>query len=166
LRRPPIIARSRCIIVGDEGILVQKDKDGIYGLPGGRLEFEETLPLCAVRELREEAGLEVFPERIVYIVEFLGRKKGKLKHELLYIFKCVYKGEVIEKSKSISFEWRRPEELKGSFWPGGLLSFIINDYPEFDSARFIVLVNESVRYMNTLMEPTRHGKENAGSPGT
>lgn len=150
MRRPPIIARSRCIIVGDKGLLVQRDRDGIYGLPGGRLEFDETLPLCAVRELREEAGLEVFPSRLVYIVEFLGKKRGRLKHELLYFFKCSYKGVLVEKSKSLSFEWRKPEELRGAFWPMGLLQFIIEDYPEFNKVRFIVLVNDAVRYMNTL----------------
>lgn len=45
-------------------ILVRNDRDE-WELPGGKLELEETPPSCVVREMMEELGLEVSPERIL-----------------------------------------------------------------------------------------------------
>jgi len=150
-RRFPIITRSRCIISNGKKILVQRDEEGIYGLPGGRLEFDETLPLCVVRELREEAGIEVDPQRLVYIVEYRGVKKGKYKHEILYFFKCSYKGYIKPKSKALSFEWRDPSDLlKEPFWPEPLAEMLVKDYPEFKRVRFIVYVEGKLSYLNTF----------------
>jgi len=149
-RRLPIITRARCIIVGDRGLLVQRDEDGVYGIPGGRLEFDETLPLCAVRELKEEAGIEVIPQRLVYIVEYLGVKKGKYKHEILYFFKCDYRGDLRPKSRALTFEWRDPRELRGNFWPEPLIEVIVNDYPTFEKTKFMVFVDGRLSYLNTF----------------
>jgi 8-oxo-dGTP pyrophosphatase MutT (NUDIX family) len=38
---------------------------GSWGLPGGVLELDESLPECVVREVREETGLVVAPTRLV-----------------------------------------------------------------------------------------------------
>jgi 8-oxo-dGTP pyrophosphatase MutT (NUDIX family) len=47
-------------------LLWQRRADfGWWGLPGGVLELEESLPECAVREAREETGLTVEPTRLV-----------------------------------------------------------------------------------------------------
>lgn len=146
----PITLRSRCLIVEDGKILVQRDKDGLYSLPGGRLEFDETIPFCAVRELREEAGLQSFPERLVYIIEYVGRKKGKFKHEVLFIFKCDASGELRRKEKNIEFEWKRLEELRESFWPEPLLEFLEKDHPDYARTRFLVFMDESLNYINTI----------------
>ena len=40
-------------------------------MPGGRLEDDESILECARRETFEETGLEVQPERIVYVEEFV-----------------------------------------------------------------------------------------------
>ncbi len=150
-KRFPIITRSRCIVVGNKGILVQKDDEGIYGLPGGRLEFNETLPLCVVRELKEEAGIDVIPQRIVYIVEYRGVKKGKYKHEILYFFRCDYKGYLKPKSRTLSFGWRDPSDLpKEHFWPEPLADVLAKDYPDFNKVRFIVYIDGKLSYLNTF----------------
>ncbi len=151
-RFKPITLRSRCLIVENGKILVQRDKDGLYSLPGGRLEFDETIPFCAVRELREEAGLQSFPERLVYIVEYIGHKKGKFKHEVLFIFKCEASGELRKKEKNIDFEWKSLEELSGSFWPEPLLEFLMKDHPGYERTRFLVFMEESLNYINTIEE--------------
>lgn len=45
-------------------ILVRNDRDE-WELPGGKLELEETPVDCVAREMMEELGLEVSPQRIL-----------------------------------------------------------------------------------------------------
>ena len=53
-------------IINDEKILMLKRMDnGKWTLPGGTMEFNESLIDCAVREVREEAGLDV---RVVDVI--------------------------------------------------------------------------------------------------
>ena len=40
-----------------------------WSLPGGALEAGETIGQCLCREVREETGLEVAPERLLYICD-------------------------------------------------------------------------------------------------
>lgn len=53
-----------CFVVrGDEVLLIEKRRglgEGWYNGPGGKLEDGETSRECAVREVREEVGLDVF----------------------------------------------------------------------------------------------------------
>ena len=47
-------------------LLWQRRADfGWWGLPGGILELDESLPECVVREVHEETGLQVRPARVV-----------------------------------------------------------------------------------------------------
>lgn len=57
------------IVVNEGGqVLLQRRSDnGVWGLPGGALDPGEQPADCVIREVREETGLEVVPERIVTI---------------------------------------------------------------------------------------------------
>ncbi|MET9252695.1 NUDIX domain-containing protein [Streptomyces sp. NPDC003717] len=53
-------AASVIVVDADGRVLLQRRVDnGKWALPGGRMEIGETLPGCAVRETREETGLDV-----------------------------------------------------------------------------------------------------------
>ncbi len=59
---------------GGSVLLVRHEKPGrepYWVLPGGRLEPGETIPECAVRELAEEARLNVEFREVLYVSEFL-----------------------------------------------------------------------------------------------
>ncbi len=59
---PPLKTREagRGIVVEDNKILLTHELNtGVYMSPGGGIEDGETLEECCVRELREEAGVEV-----------------------------------------------------------------------------------------------------------
>jgi len=40
-------------------MIPQKDFEGLWGLPGGTIEDGETLEECAIREAKEEVGLQI-----------------------------------------------------------------------------------------------------------
>lgn len=60
---PPPNAASAVVLRRDGRVLlVQRDRaplEGVWTLPGGRLEPGEDAPRCAAREVREETGLDV-----------------------------------------------------------------------------------------------------------
>lgn len=59
--RSPSVAADSIVYSGGSILLVKRKNDpyrGFYALPGGILEEHETLEQCALRELREETGIE------------------------------------------------------------------------------------------------------------
>ncbi len=63
----PLFAVGAGVLLEDaEGrlLLQRRSDDGLLGLPGGTAEPGETLPGCAARELAEETGWHLDPERL------------------------------------------------------------------------------------------------------
>ncbi|MBV2152454.1 NUDIX domain-containing protein [Kitasatospora sp. SUK 42] len=55
-----VVAASAVVTDGEGRILLQRRTDnGLYALPGGTMDLGESLPGTAVREVREETGLDV-----------------------------------------------------------------------------------------------------------
>lgn len=58
----PMLTADCIVMRGDEVLLVRRGREpykGCWALPGGFMEMDETIERCAVRELREETGIEV-----------------------------------------------------------------------------------------------------------
>src|SRR5271170_4559443 len=64
-----LVVGSSAVVVDDQGrILLQRRSDsGNWALPGGAMDIGETLAASAIREVKEETGLDVRIERIVGI---------------------------------------------------------------------------------------------------
>jgi 8-oxo-dGTP pyrophosphatase MutT (NUDIX family) len=61
-----LVYASACIRDGVGCVLWQRRADfGWWGLPGGVLELDESLPQCVTREVHEETGLTVEPTHLV-----------------------------------------------------------------------------------------------------
>ncbi|MBB6171739.1 8-oxo-dGTP pyrophosphatase MutT (NUDIX family) [Nocardiopsis mwathae] len=55
-----VIAASAAVFDGDGRLLMQRRTDnGLWALPGGAMEQTESLPAAAVREVKEETGIDV-----------------------------------------------------------------------------------------------------------
>lgn len=63
---PPVCAVNAVIFRSDNRVLVTKRRDGdIWCLPGGLVDFGESVVDAVVREVREEVGLHVTVSRLV-----------------------------------------------------------------------------------------------------
>ena len=64
---------------GGRLLLVKRDErpgKGIWSFPGGAVELGETTVSAAVRELKEETGLDVEIEGLFDVVTYLPRERG------------------------------------------------------------------------------------------
>ena len=77
----PVRKAVRCFLIKDDKVVVTKyksgnKKEGYYDIPGGKIEDGEIPEQTAIREMREETGLEVkkFKYKGNMIIEYPDRK--------------------------------------------------------------------------------------------
>ena len=80
------VIRSCGILVHGDAVLATREADGLYAMPGGHLEFGETLGLCLSREIYEETGLNVEADKLVYVIENFFVQNGVDTHEIGFYF--------------------------------------------------------------------------------
>lgn len=56
---------SRAAIFKDGQILLVQEKDGLWALPGGWVDVMDSVGESIAKEVREEAGLDVIPKKII-----------------------------------------------------------------------------------------------------
>jgi ADP-ribose pyrophosphatase YjhB (NUDIX family) len=83
------VVRACGILIHHEAVLTQlaaSPGGPAAALPGGHLEFGETLASCLTREFLEETGLNVEAEKLVYVHENFYFHRGLTTHELAFYF--------------------------------------------------------------------------------
>jgi len=84
---------------------------GEYAFPGGHLEYMESFEQCAMREVREECGLEIYDLKFLYVANLT---KYAPKHYVHIGFVANWQqGEpqVLEPDKTESWGWYELDEL-------------------------------------------------------
>ena len=108
----PIRKAVRCYLIKDNEVVVTKykkgnKKEGYYDIPGGKIEEGETPKQTAIREMKEETGIEIqnLKYKGIMTIEYLDR---------MFIFDTFiskeYEGEPQEFEKNTS-EWIDIDEL-------------------------------------------------------
>ena len=105
------------IFKNDQLLLVKRrfePEAQFWSLPGGLVEWGETVEEAIIRETREECGIEIGPIRLVDIIDFIERdERGEIRyHYVLVDFEARYLGgEVAPESDAADARWFSPSEL-------------------------------------------------------
>jgi ADP-ribose pyrophosphatase YjhB (NUDIX family) len=73
----PIIVRVNGVLIEDNKILLVEQyvtDSRHWAHPGGRPEFGETLEHCIIREMKEETGLDVSVEELLYVTDRISQE--------------------------------------------------------------------------------------------
>jgi len=126
----PLVGVGALIFNRGRILMAQRGKQPLQGwwsLPGGALETGESLDHAVRREVREETGLIVEPQRVFEIFERIMRDKtGAAEyHYVLIDYLCRVKGGELRAGDDVcQVAWMRPAELKGLQITEGTLAVI------------------------------------------
>lgn len=107
----PVVGCLAVVTRGDKVLLAQRSKPpgiGKWGFPGGHLEMGETVGECAVRELREETGIDAAAVRVVTAFDFIARDDGgrPVRHYTLIAVLCDWRagdGATLEDASALGW---------------------------------------------------------------
>ncbi|MFD4908867.1 NUDIX domain-containing protein [Kitasatospora purpeofusca] len=112
-----VVAASAVVTDGEGRVLLQRRVDnGLYALPGGAMDLGESLPGAAVREVREETGLEVEITGIVGTYtdprHVIAYSDGEVRQQFNICFTArITGGELRISDESTDLRFVAPEEI-------------------------------------------------------
>jgi ADP-ribose pyrophosphatase YjhB (NUDIX family) len=119
----PQLAVSAAIFRDDKILVVRRARspaEGFYSLPGGRVEFGETLHAALHREVDEETALKIEIVGLAGWREVLPETSGG-GHYLIMSFAARWvSGEVVLNDELDDFRWLKPNALGDLKLTGGL----------------------------------------------
>ena len=91
----PIIGVSTCVLHDGRFLLIQRGKApnlGLWSLPGGHVEYSETLRQAAARELREETTITADIGDVVDVLDIIRRDDANetVRHYVVVVFQGHY----------------------------------------------------------------------------
>jgi 8-oxo-dGTP diphosphatase len=124
-------AASVALIHKDKVLLIQRNRKpyfGMWSLPGGRLESDETPEQAAQREVMEETGLRCF--RLMPIRQMHLGDGGQF---LLQVFATEgFEGDIRTSDEISAYRWVRPDQIYGMNATPGLADVLEAAFRLFD----------------------------------
>lgn len=122
-----INVRTRAIIFNeDDELLVEHGltpRTDFHNLPGGGVKFREKLEDCVTREIKEETGLEVEVERLLWVRDFLDQFPS---HSIEVFFLATIVGGKFmptHHTEAVEYSFVAIEELEEiAFYPKSLIA--------------------------------------------
>jgi ADP-ribose pyrophosphatase YjhB (NUDIX family) len=106
-------------IQDDEGriLMIRRTDNDLYSIPGGQLELGETLAEAAVREVREETGIECEVTGVIGLYSdpkhVIAYDDGEVRQEFSICFRATPKGGTLQTSEeSKVVDWVKPSSLE------------------------------------------------------
>lgn len=104
---------TRAAIIREGKILLVKEKDGRWSLPGGWCDVNTSVGENTVKEVKEEAGLDVVPQKVIAVQDRAKHNKPDYAYSICKIFvqcRCIG-GEFAENTETTESRCFGPEEL-------------------------------------------------------
>jgi 8-oxo-dGTP diphosphatase len=123
----PQLAVSAVIFRDGKALLVRRARPpakGFYSLPGGRVEFGESLHTALQREVREETGLEIEIMALAGWREVLPGASGGGHYVIMWFAARWAAGEPVLNEEHDDFKWLAPHEFGDLKLTGGLLEVV------------------------------------------
>ncbi|MGA5294681.1 NUDIX domain-containing protein [Streptomyces koyangensis] len=113
-----LVVAASAVVTDDQGrILLQRRADsGLWALPGGGMELSDTLPGTAVREVKEETGLDVEITGLVGTYtdprHVIAYADGEVRRQFNVCFRARLVGGTLAVSdESLALRWVDPADL-------------------------------------------------------
>lgn len=107
-RRPLIGVGAVVFNAEDDILLIRRGKEPQYGrwmVPGGSLEWGESLEAAAVREVREETGVEIEIEAFVEIIEAITPGESGFHYVIMDYAARAVSGNPVAASDALDASW-------------------------------------------------------------
>ena len=104
---------TRAVIFEDEKILLVREKNGLWSLPGGWVDVLEPIESNTIKEVKEESGLDVITKRVIAIQDRNKHNKPLYPYGVCKVFvECeVIGGEFIENIETTEIKYFSIENL-------------------------------------------------------
>jgi 8-oxo-dGTP diphosphatase len=130
----PLLAVSAAIFRDSRVLIVRRAQPparGLYTLPGGGVELGETLAQAAIREVREETGLEIEPLVLAGYRQLITRDgDGRIeRHFVILPFAARWiAGDISLNEELAEARWLKPSELAGLKTTEGLADIVATSW--------------------------------------
>lgn len=118
-RANSLIPGASAVVVDDQGriLLHQRSDNGFWALPGGAMDIDEYIVQTAIREVKEETGLDVAVDRLIgiysnphHVVEF---SDGEIRQQFSVCFACrILSGELSVSKESFRVGFFAPDDVE------------------------------------------------------
>lgn len=108
-----ITHKGKVLIVREANTYEEGSQFRKYGLPGGRIEADESFFDALAREVKEEVGLSIKPIRPIYVGEWWPTIKDRKNHIVAMFMLCeAITDQVTLSDEHDRYEWIPPSEYK------------------------------------------------------
>ena len=104
---------TRAAVFRDGGILLVQERNGLWSMPGGWVDYNLSVRTNAVKEVLEEAGMTVEAERLIALEDRNRHHERRHAHEILSVLVlCRYiSGDFAPNTETLACGFFKPDRL-------------------------------------------------------